>query len=346
MSYERGWAALNLKMPPTIPHTEYCSHPELVKYVTGLDPRDKDKEAKAWQKFYQLTDYDFLWVSNDGPEWKGRITSMGHAVFQEDGSDYNPEVYCPFKDPEEVLKFNPVAEYGIPNIEKRASYFEKFYQKGQRENPNLVFPGGYYKTIFSACIHAFGWEMFLSSAGLDEERFDRVLEGFFQISLANYQAWAKTSIKSFICHDDIVWSAGPVFHPNWYRKHIFPRYKKLWSILKKEGIKVLFCSDGNFDEFIDDIAEAGADGFIFEPFTSLKRIAEKYGKSKVIIGNIDTRILTFGTREQIFREVRRCADIGRGCPGYFFAVGNHIPHNVPLKNALYYLNLIKKLGRR
>jgi hypothetical protein len=321
MSYERGWAALNLRMPSTIPHTEYCSHPELVKYITGLNPRNKEEQAGAWQRFYQLTDYDLLWVSNDGPEWKGRVTSMGHAVFQEDGSDYNPDVYCPFKGAEEVLSFKPVAEYGIPDIED-------------------------YKTIFSACIHVFGWEMFLSSAALDEERFDRVLEGFFQISLVNYKAWAKTSIKAFICHDDIVWSAGPVFHPNWYRKHIFSRYKKLWSILKKEGIKVLFCADGNFDEFIDDLAKAGADGFIFEPLTNLEKIVEKYGKTKVIIGNIDTRILAFGTKEEVFKEVKRCADIGRSCPGYFFAVGNHIPHNVPVENALYYLELIKKLGQR
>ncbi len=77
-----------------------------------------------------------------------------------------------------------------------------------------------------------------------------------------------------------------------------------------------------------------------------EELAEKYGKSKVIIGNIDTRILTFGIKEQISREVRRCANIGRNCPGYFFAVGNHIPHNVPLENALYYLELIKKLGQR
>jgi len=77
-----------------------------------------------------------------------------------------------------------------------------------------------------------------------------------------------------------------------------------------------------------------------------EELAEKYGKSKVIIGNVDSRILTFGTTEQIFREVRRCTNIGRNCPGYFFAVGNHIPHNVPLKNTLYYLDLIKKLGRR
>lgn len=138
-----------------------------------------------------------------GPSRKGRVTSMGHAIFQEDGSDYNPDVYCPFKGAQEVLSFEPIAEYGIPDIKERARYFEEFYQKGQRENPDLIFPGGYYKTLFSACIHVFGWEMFLSSAALDEKRFDRVLEGFFQISLANYRAWAKTSIRAFICHDDI-----------------------------------------------------------------------------------------------------------------------------------------------
>ena len=77
-----------------------------------------------------------------------------------------------------------------------------------------------------------------------------------------------------------------------------------------------------------------------------EELAEKYGKSKVIIGNIDTRILTFETKEKILKEVRRCTNIGRNCPGYFFAVGNHIPHNVPLKNTLYYLDLVKKLGRR
>ena len=28
------------------------------------------------------------------------------------------------------------------------------------------------------------------------------------------------------------------------------------------------------------------------------------------------------------------------------AVGNHIPHNVPIENALYYLDLVDKLGKR
>ena len=28
--------------------------------------------------------------------------------------------------------------------------------------------------------------------------------------------------------------------------------------------------------------------------------------------------------------------LGKGCPGYFLAVGNHIPANTPVANALYY----------
>ena len=343
MSYERGWQALNLEMPDTIPHTEYCSHPLLVKRIVGLDPRE---DASAWNKFYVQTNYDLLWHTNDGGGWKGRQTSMGHAVFQEGGTDFNTNIYCPFKDPEDVLSFDPVEEYGLPDVDERARFFEEDYQRGQKAHPTLVLPGGYYKTIFSACIQAFGWEMFLTSAGIDYERFDKVLEGFFRVSMANYQAWAKTTAPVFICHDDIVWTAGAIFHPDWYRRYVFPRYKKLWKVLKDAGKIVLFCSDGDFTEFIDDLVEAGADGFIFEPLTDLEKMVSSYGQTKVIIGNVDTRILTFGAREQIYQDVKRCADLGRDCPGFFFAVGNHIPHNVPIENALYYFELIEEMGRR
>jgi len=343
VSYERGWQALHLDMPDTIPHTEYCSHPRLVQAVTGTDPRD---DPAAWGRFYEMTDYDLLWSTNDGPAWPGRTTSMGHAEFQEGGTDFDDNVYCPFQTPEEVLAFDPVAEYGVPDVDERAAYFEAAWRKGQQARPTLVYTGGYYKTLFSACIQAFGWEMFLGAAGLDYDRFGRVLDGFFRISLANYRAWAKTSAPVFIAHDDIVWSSGPVFHPDWYRRYIFPRYRELWGLLKDAGKIVLFCSDGNFDEFVDDIADAGADGFFIEPLTDMERIVEKYGQTKVIVGNVDTRILTFGTKDDVRRDVERCAALGRGCPGYFFAVGNHIPPNVPVDNALYYLELIDKLGRR
>ena len=120
----------------------------------------------------------------------------------------------------------------------------------------------------------------------------------------------------------------------------------MWTKLREAGIKVLFCSDGNFDAFVDDLADAGAEGFIFEPLTSLEAIVERYGRTHVIIGNIDSRILQFKGPDDIRAEVKRCADLGRDCPGYFFAVGNHIPYTVPIASVECYFDAVDEFGKR
>jgi len=352
MSYEIGMKILNLEWTERVGRTEYCDHTALVRYITGHDPLSPDQEEsyKAWKLFYEWAEYDILWFSHDGPvDWGalGRITDMGHAVYMEGGIDYRDKIYCPFKTPEEVLSFYAAEEYGLPDIKERAKFFQKIYDEGQKAYPSLVFPGGYYKTLVSGCIQSFGWEMFLLAIGTDPVRFgEYVLEGFSELTLANIKAWAKTNIKVFISHDDMVWTEGAFIHPSWYRKYIFPRYKKLWEPLKEKGIKVLFCSDGDFTEFVDDLAEAGADGFIFEPLTSLDYIVERYGKTHIIVGNADCRILTFGTKEDVEKEVKRCIEKAKHCPGFIMAVGNHIPSNVPIENALYYFELVREYGRR
>jgi hypothetical protein len=320
--------------------------------VTGFNPdsSNKEEQVQARRRFYEVMNYDFIWYHNDGPElWGnlGRATDMGHAVYMEGGTDYRAAKPCPFDTPEEVLEFDAAEEYGLPDIKTRAAYFQKEWQEQDTLYPSVLVPGGHYKTLVSGCIEAFGWDMLLMAAATDPEKFgEHVLEGFFNLTLANFKAWAETDIKVFINHDDMVWTEGAIFHPEWYRKYIFPRYKKLWEPFKEKGIKVLFCSDGTYTEFVDDIAEAGADGFILEPTTSLAYIAEKYGKTHVIVGNADCRALTFGSKAEIEAEVRRCMDIAKVCPGFIMALGNHLPGNIPIDNALYYFNLVDELGKR
>jgi uroporphyrinogen-III decarboxylase len=53
--------------------------------------------------------------------------------------------------------------------------------------------------------------------------------------------------------------------------------------------------------------------------------------------------LLTGTQEQIRAEVERCMRLGRNCPGFFMAVGNHIPPNTPVENALYYNQVYEAL---
>ena len=78
----------------------------------------------------------------------------------------------------------------------------------------------------------------------------------------------------------------------------------------------------------------------------MKYIVEKYGETHAFISNSDTRVLWIGTKDDIYQEVKRCMDIGKKCPGFFMAVGNHIPANTPVENALFYNEVYQDLRKR
>lgn len=346
MSYEIGMAAMRLEFAERIAHTEYHSNYALIRAVTGKDPL---KDPSAWRDFNDAWELDFLWVTNDGPvDWsqRGRVTDMGHAEFLEGGIDRRDTVTCPFRSVEEVWEFDAVEEYGLTDLDELTAYYERVYQEGQAANPNQIYTGGYYKTVVSGAIQAFGWDMLLEAAA-DRERFARVLDSFFQITMHHGRAWARTSAPVLIIHDDFVWTSGPFMHPSFYRAEIIPRYRKLWAMLQEAGKIVLFCSDGNWTVFLDDIAEAGADGFIFEPLTDLDYAVERYGRTHVIMSSkVDCRTLTFGDRDAIRAEVDATLPLARRCPGFVFAVGNHIPSNVPVDNALFYMDYLRSNWKR
>ncbi|HEY3324409.1 MAG TPA: uroporphyrinogen decarboxylase family protein [Planctomycetota bacterium] len=334
MSYQIGIDTIRLRPTPRLAHTEYCSNDALIRAVV----RDRRTFEDAW-------DIDLIWHTNDGPvSWaeRGRVTDMGHAEFLEGGVDRREAKASPFTDVEEVLAFDAVKEYGLPDMPSLVAYYEQLYKDEQARHPEQVFTGGYYKTIVSGAIESFGWEMLLLAAA-EPERFERVLDSFFRLSLHHFKAWAQTSAPVFICHDDMVWTRGPFMHPDFYRRAIFPRYQQLWSVLKSAGKKILYCSDGDWTVFIDDIAAAGADGFIFEPMTSLEKVVEHCGKTHVIVSSkVDCRTLTFGTLAEIQAELDETLKLARRCKAFMCAVGNHIPSNVPVENALFYYNYLKE----
>jgi uroporphyrinogen-III decarboxylase len=346
MSYTRGWQAIHLEMPERIPHTEYIFHRQFIRQVTGRDPEspDADERAEAGPRLARALDYDFLWATFP-LAYEGPRTEMGHGQYTETGEDV-AHADTPFTSPEQVLAFEPERDLQVPTLDELAEQVRRWHRQAQTDYDDAVVPGGFYNSVFTWAIITFGWEPFMLAAAMEPERFDRILEGFTRITERVIEAHLRADVPVFLCHDDLVWTSGAPFAPAWYREYIFPRYRRLWAPLREAGAKVLFCSDGDFTAFIEDIAEAGADGFIFEPYTDLEAIVKRYGQDKVIIGNVDTRILTFGKPDAIRTEVKRCADLGRDCPGYFFAVGNHIPYNVPIPAIECYLEAIHDMGQR
>lgn len=122
-----------------------------------------------------------------------------------------------------------------------------------------------------------------------------------------------------------------------------PNYKKYFKPLIESGKEIIYTLYGNYTQLIDDVADCGVNSFVLEPSTDMSYIAEKYGKTHSFIGDMDIRILLSGTKNYIYGEVKRRMDIGKKCPCFFMAVGNHIPANTPVENALYYNDIYEKL---
>jgi hypothetical protein len=354
MSYQDGWAAMNLEAPARVPHTEYsaASHWELVKAVTGIDvafDSPQELRTRASREFIGPRGWnlDLSWSTLIGGGELGKYrTSMGHAVYAAGGTDYNTDIHAAFSSPEEVLAFDPVEKLPFVEHDELVKRFENHYRANCEAHPETVNMTGIYISCISGLIDLFGWDLLLLTAGHDPAGFGEFTNRYSQWIGRYFAALAEADVPVVMIHDDIVWTAGPFIHPDWYRTYVFPAYRRHFPKIIESGKKILFTSDGDYTPFIDDIAACGVHGFVLEPMTDLQYIAQKYGKTHVFIGNADTRILLSGNRQAIRREVERCMAVGKPCPGFFMAVGNHIPPNTPVDAALYYHEVYEELSRR
>ena len=349
MSIKSGMAALNLEFTDQVPRTEYSAHThwDLIKRTTGICDEESINNGTASRAFMKHWDYAFMWNILVHNSYLGtKRTSMGHAEYAAGGTDRNNYVYCPFEDEDDVLNYDPFEEIGEIDINAMKLEFENHYKSANTAYPDTVNMTGIYITCISGIIELFGWDMLLAAAGADPKAFGEMTNRYCKWMRQHFEALALSDVPVVMIHDDIVWTEGAFMRPDWYRQFVFPNYDMMFEPLHKANKKILYTSDGNYTEFIDDIAKCGVDGFVLEPLTDMQYIADKYGKTHSFVGNADTRILLSGTKEDIYNEVKRCMDIGKKYPGFIMAVGNHIPANTPVDNCLWYDEFYRELGKR
>ena len=352
MSLQSGKAALYLEMPDVIPRTEMSAetHWKLVTQVTGIQVGSKSDiqtMTKAKRAFMEAWDYAMLWnVLSHFPYFQAKRTYMGHAVYAEDGVDFNANKFTAFAEPEEVYAFDFYETYGEIDKKLALERFDEHYTNTCAAYPDTLNMTGIYVTAISGFLDMLGWDMLLYSAGYDYAAYCDFCNRYSRWITPLFEAMAVSKSPVVMIHDDMVWTSGPFIRLAFYKEVLFPNIKRQLAPVVEAGKKILFTSDGNYDLFVDDIADCGVTGFCLEPLTNMEAIAEKYGKTHTIIGNADTRILLTGTKEDIYREVKRCIDTGRNCPGFMMCVGNHIPPNTPIENALYYNECYEKQKKR
>jgi uroporphyrinogen decarboxylase len=146
--------------------------------------------------------------------------------------------------------------------------------------------------------------------------------------------------------EDMAYTTGPHISPTQYREFMLPHHKKLTSFLKVHGIDIVMldCS-GNINVMMPLFLEAGFNSInVVQVNAGMDAInlRKQYGKRLTLIGNISLQSLIEGG-EVLEKEVRSKVPwlIEKG--GYIPSIDDIISPDVPLRNYIHYVNLLKEL---
>ncbi len=339
-------AVAELRKPGKIPSKETLNHPGLIKLASGIDPY-LDTHS-AYIAAYEALGID---VINRVPfENKRGSLQVGESVKldAEHSASYLglyetvSRTSYPYPDADEMLD---VREFFL-DYDKLITPVPGSLDKALIERSMRAASGAglyyymYYTTLFMWGIEWLGTEVFLTAAASDPEAFDRYfLNAAYAQTARAVELLAGIEGTPFVfLHDDLADAQGQVFRMDWYEKYIFPRYKKLFFKAKSKGKKVIFVADGKMDAFFDALKDCGVDGVMFEsPATDFEKILSAF-EGKIVIGGIDTRILTFGTPEQAAAHTDSVIRSAQGNHGFMISSAGGLHGNIPLANLEAYFD--------
>lgn len=117
-------------------------------------------------------------------------------------------------------------------------------------------------------------------------------------------------------YSDIAYNNGLLLSPRFLRFALKPAVAKIVTAYHEHGLKVIYHSEGNIRQFLDDLVEAGVDGINpLSPSENMDPVEIRLLYPKLILwGGIDERaVLAHGTPEEVRREVQRVVTgVGRG----------------------------------
>lgn len=335
MSVERARRALRGEPTDRIPLFDVPCHAGFVKYYTGLDPAADCRGAVVAAMRKLDIDMGMGWVPPSlggeipGASWRHRGTTSGD-IFG----------YDPFRRPD-ICGMSP---------DDAARQAAREYADDMALYGEFALPiGRTFTTLIHYAAEDLDWEEFLVACLSEEARLDARLDRFLACSLKNIRAWLTTGIEVMLTHDDIATSRGLLLSPAWLRKHVFPRYRDLFALVRASGRTHLFMSDGNYLEAAGDIAALGADGFFLDaPFMNLERVVEVAGRDRVYFTGPPADLMVRGRPADVRAAVKDLCDIARdSLPRFFFqGLSSFMVEGVPTENVAAYYDACLDYGQR
>ena len=306
-------------------------------------------------RLYDAFDVDVLWlVPREGPvTWGANQTSYLDEfgrTFKAGGGFYN-QVDFPLKEGTQA----ELAAYQFPDMpahERAAGLAEKarrLYEAGY----GLVADGAW--GIFEISGSLRGTENLFMDMLLNPQYVEALAERVLEEHLKPYYTMLLQEVgqrvQMAVISDDYGSQRGLLFSPDVFRQVYKPRLRRLVEHVRTmTEARVYIHSDGAIAQIIPDLIEIGIDGLNPVQYTAhgmqaddLKR---EFGRDLGFFGGgIDNEVLSFGTIEDVRRDVQRQVSAFAPGGGYVFATVHNIPPEVPPENVVAFFKAGQESGQ-
>lgn len=378
-SRERVIKALNHQIPDRVPidlggfqtgihkkaYAELLSHLGIEEEIIILDP--VQQLAKPSEEILKRLRVDIRYICAHGPDdFKGEIEhntrdgKLWHDLKDEFGVVWSmPDEQGLYMD----ISHHPLAgatvadigDYPFPDGSDPSRFTgvceEAF--KLRKETPYAI-STGIGGVVYEYCWYMRGLEQWfidmMENPAFCEALLDQMLK-FWLDYYTGFMAQVGGIVDVVMIGDDLAGQSGPLFSPDFYRKIVKPRQKKLVQYIKSlTKAKIWYHTCGSCFEYIPELIDNGIDilnpvqiGLVnMEP----RKLKEMFGRQIVFWGGgIDAQhVLAFATPGEVREHVRRNLEIFKPGGGYVFNNVHNIQVGVPPENIVALFDTAYEFG--
>lgn len=222
--------------------------------------------------------------------------------------------------------------------------WEKAYPEALDGDILLVPVDTTWEKIREACGMA-GWARFMRK---DPDFIKFLLDKLYKMYEESAKAIVDAGFDVVTWADDAAYKERVMISPKEWEELIVPYYTRINNICHNAGQLTFYHSDGYTEPFFDGLIKSGFNGIqSLEPAAGmdLKKLKKNYGDRVCLLGNIDvSRLLPFGTKEEIIEEVKWELEVAAPNGGYIFSPCTDIIDSIPPENIMIAMDVLRKYG--
>ena len=233
-----------------------------------------------------------------------------------------------------------------PDITEDLNKLEKYIQAARKTNVGIY---ASLTSFFDGTYLAMGLQDFAIKCYRDLKFVEHVMDILLDWHVKTAEAISDYSDElafAFI-NEDISHKGGFFLAPELFKKLWIPRMKKLLAPFKSKNMIITYHTDGALEDVIPLLIDLGF--YAVHPVqpecNDIYELKKKFGDKICLVGNIDTKILAYGSKEDIVRDVKEHIEGLSEGGGYVLGSSTSIFDGIPPENFLTMVRACQKYGK-